>query len=415
MNRKAILFTSFILVAMAILFEGEARSQDWAEWRGPNRDGVVKNFVSPATWPKGLVNKWKVAVGGGYSSPVVSGSRIYLHTRVEDQEVVSCFDLKTGKTIWSKSYAAPFNKNQYAIKMGKGPNSTPVVYAGNLYTLGVNAILSCFDAKSGELKWRKDFSAQIDTSKLFCGTAMSPVIEKGMVIVQIGDDRKGSIVAFDAVTGKQMWEWLGDGPGYSSPIIVELEGVRQVVTFTDKTVVGIAAENGKLLWSMPFPDEWNENIATPVLYGKTLIVSGVRKGTMAIEAVKGESGWSARQVWSNPQVAMYMSSPVLDGDYLYGMSSLRKGQYFCLNAKTGALVWATDGREGRNASVIGAGDVLMFLTEDAELIIARKSSKAFDRVAKYTVADSATWAHPAVLGKNILVKDEASLTLWSIE
>jgi outer membrane protein assembly factor BamB len=299
--------------------------------------------------------------------------------------------------------------------MGKGPNSTPVVYEGKLYTLGVTAVFSCFDAESGELKWRKDFSTQLDTSKLFCGTAMSPVIEKGLVIIHVGDDRKGSVRAFDARTGEQKWEWQGDGPGYSSPIVVELFGTRQVVTLTDKSVVGIAADNGRLLWSMPFPDEWNENIVTPVLYQKTLIVSGVRKGTMAIEAVKGKDGWSARQVWSNPQVAMYMSSPVLDGDYLYGMSSLRKGQYFCLNAKTGALVWATEGREGRTASVLAAGDSLLFLTEDANLIVAKKSPKAFESIARYTVANAATWAHPVVLGKHVLVKDEAALTLWSIE
>jgi outer membrane protein assembly factor BamB len=412
MKTKLYAFSFAMLVVMCTT---DARAQEWTQWRGPNRDGVVKNFASPVTWPKGLVNKWKVPVGGGYSSPVVSGSKVYLHTRQDENEVVSCFDLKSGKTLWSKSYPAPFSKNQYAIQMGKGPNSTPVVYEGKLYTLGVTAVFSCFDAESGELKWRKDFSTQLDTSKLFCGTAMSPVIEKGLVIIHIGDDRKGSVKAFDARTGEPKWEWQGDGPGYSSPIVVELEGTRQVITLTDKSVVGIAADNGRLLWSMPFPDEWNENIVTPVLYQKTLIVSGVRKGTMAIEAVKGKDGWSARQVWNNPQVAMYMSSPVLDGDYLYGMSSLRKGQYFCLNAKTGALVWATEGREGRTASVLAAGDSLLFLTEDANLIVAKKSPKAFESIARYAVADAATWAHPVVFGKNVLVKDEAALTLWSIE
>jgi outer membrane protein assembly factor BamB len=338
-----------------------------------------------------------------------------VHTRQNEQEVVSCVDLKSGKIVWSKSYDASFSKNQYAIKMGKGPNSTPIVYAGNLYTLGVNAVLSCFDAKTGELKWRKDYSAQLDTSKLFCGTAMSPVIENGYVIVHVGDDRKGSLIAFDAMTGQKEWEWQGDGPGYSSPIVAEFDGVRQIVTLTDKSVVGLSAITGKLLWSMPFPDEWNENIVTPVLYRRTLIVSGTRKGTMAIEPLKGENGWSARQVWHNPQVAMYMSSPVLDGDYLYGMSSLRKGQYFCLDAKTGALVWSSDGREGRYASVLRAGDLLIFLNDDAELIIARKSTKRFQTIARYSVADAPTWAHPIIFDRNILVKDEASLTLWSIK
>lgn len=401
--------------ASVLLCVQSGHAQDWTQWRGANRDGVVRSFSAPAAWPKTLARRWKVAVGGGYSSPLVSGSRVYLHTRQDEQEVVSCFDLSTGKTLWTKSYPAPFSKNQYAVQMGKGPNSTPVLHGGNLYTLGVSAVLSSFDAKTGELKWRRDFSKEIDTSKLFCGTAMSPVVEKGQLIVHVGDDRGGSVVAFDAATGKERWTWKGDGPGYASPIVVDLAGARQVVTLTDKSVVGIAADSGKLLWRMPFPDEWNENIVTPVLYRDTLILSGVRKGTLAVEVVRGAGGFEAKQIWHNPKVAMYMSSPVLDGDYLYGLSHLRKGQYFCLNAKTGEAVWMTDGREGQNAAVLNAGSVLMFVTADADLVVASKSQKGFEQLARYDVADSPVWSHPVLLGKQILIKDDAALSLWAIE
>ena len=180
-------------------------------------------------------------------------------------------------------------------------------------------------------------------------------------------------------------------------------------------MVGIAADSGKLLWKLPFPDEWNENIVTPVVYGQTVIVSGVRKGTTAYEVLKGANGFEAKQVWHNPQVAMYMSSPVLDGDYLYGISSLRKGQYFCLNAKTGESLWATEGREGNHASVLNAGSVLLFLTADADLIVAAKSRKGFEPLARYDVADSATWSHLVAFGKQFLIKDDTSLALWSVE
>lgn len=405
------------LLLLGVVVLTGARSvaaQEWTQWRGPARDGVVKNFAAPAAWPKELVRKWKVSAGGGYSSPLVSGSRVYLHARQDEQEVVSCLDLATGKILWSKSYPAPFAKNQYAVEMGKGPNSTPVLHEGRLYTLGVGAVLSAFDARTGELKWRKEFG-QPDTSKLFCGTAMSPVVEKGALIVHVGDDRGGSLMALDAASGTPRWEWKGDGPGYASPIIADLAGARQVVTLTDRSVVGVAADSGKLLWKMPFPDEWNENIVTPVVHKGRLILSGVRKGTMAVEVVKEAGGYAAKQVWHNPKVAMYMNSPVLDGDYLYGMSHLRKGQFFCLDARNGELLWATDGREGQNASVLSAGNLLLFLTADANLIVANKSLKAFEQVARYSVADSAVWSHPVVFGKQILVKDSASLALWSVE
>jgi outer membrane protein assembly factor BamB len=409
------IFVWLTLAALAAALSHVAPAQVWTQWRGAKRDGVARDFIAPSVWPKELTRRWKVEAGGGYSSPVVAGGRAYLHARRGDEEVVSAFDLKTGAILWSQSYPAPFAKNQYAVRMGKGPNSTPVLDGGRLYTLGVTAVLSAFDARTGALAWRKDFSKQIDTSKLFCGTAMSPVVERGALVVHVGDDRGGTVYAFEALSGAERWKWAGDGPGYSSPVVVELAGERQVVTLTDKSIIGLAAGTGRLLWRMPFPDEWNENIVTPVLHGQTLIFSGVRKGTVGVEIVKGAGGLEAKQVWNNPQVSMYMSSPVLDGGHLYGMSATRKGQYFCLDARTGKTVWATEGREGAQAAVVGAGGALLFLTADGDLIVAGKSLKGFEPVARYKVADSATYAHPAVFGKQILVKDDSSLSLWSVE
>ena len=396
-----------------------AQAQDWPQWRGPNRDGVTSGFTAPAVWPKAPKQLWKTPVGSGYSSPIVSGSKAWIHSRSGEEEVVSCLDLKTGKVLWSKSYAVAFNKNQYATQMGKGPFATPVLHDGKLYTLGATAILSCFDAATGELKWRKEFGTP-DTSKMFCGTAFSPIVDQGNLIVYTGDDVKGGVMlALDPASGNERWKWTGEGPGYASPIVVEIEKTRQIVTMTDKSVIGVEARTGKMLWRMAWPDEWNENIVTPLFYQKPyknlLIFSGVRKGTVAVQPAKTGNEWTARQVWHNPEIAMYMNSPVLDGDYLYGMSAKRKGQYFCLEAATGKTLWATEGREGVQASVIGAKDLLLFLTADSNLIVSRKDAKAFTQLAKYAVADSPTYAHPVVLGKRILVKDDAAMILWSFE
>ncbi|HEY6401343.1 MAG TPA: PQQ-binding-like beta-propeller repeat protein [Blastocatellia bacterium] len=404
---------------LPILFAAAAfqtvSAQDWAQWRGPSRDGVAMDFVAPAQWPEKLKLIWKTEVGSGYASPVVSKDRAWIHTRKGEEEAVSCLDLKTGKIIWSKRSPAAFTKNQYATEAGKGPHSTPVLYDGNLYTLGVTAILSCFDADSGELKWRREFGAP-DTSKMFCGTAFSPVVDQGNLIIYTGDDIKGgAMFALDPATGKERWKWTGEGPGYASPIVVEIEGARQIVTMTDKSIIGVELKTGKLLWRMPWPDEWNENIVTPISYKNTLIFSGVRKGTVAAQVTKNGAEWSVKQIWHNPEIAMYMNSPVLEGDYLFGMSSKRKGQYFCMEAATGKVLWATEGREGANAAILNVRDALLILTNDANLIVAKKSSKGFEQVAKYSVADSPTYAHPAPVGKMILVKDGAAMALWSLE
>ncbi len=405
---QTILFTAIVTTQIV-------SAQDWTEWRGPNRDGVAKDFVAPAAWPEKLKLIWKTEVGSGYSSPVVSKDRAWIHSRKGEEEIVSCLDLKTGKVLWSKGYPVAFNKNQYATQMGKGPHSTPVLYNGKLYTLGVTAILSCFDANTGELKWRKDFGAP-NTSKMFCGAAFSPVVDQGNLIVYAGDDINGGIMlALDPATGKEKWKWTGEGPGYASPIIVELEGARQVVTMTDKSVIGVEAKTGKLLWRLAWPDEWNENIVTPLLYKNMLIFSGVRKGTMAVQVTKNGAEWATKQIWHNPEIAMYMNSPVLEGDHLFGMSSKRKGQYFCLEAPTGKVLWTTEGREGFNAAILNTKDVLLILNSDANLIVAKKSAKGFEQLAKYSVANSATHAHPVAMGKRILVKDDTSIALLAFE
>jgi outer membrane protein assembly factor BamB len=390
-------------------------AQDWPQWRGPQRDGVVKDFAAPALWPEKLKLVWKTPVGGGYSSPVVSGGKVWLHSRQDENEVVSCLDYNTGKVLWSQSYASGFNKNQYATQMGKGPFSTPVLYQGHLYTLGVSAVLSCYDAATGVLKWRKDFGAP-NTTKMFCGTAMSPLIDGGNVIVHVGDDmRGGQMIAFDAKTGKERWKLDCDGPGYASPILTTLGGTRQLVTMTRKSVISVAPQNGQLLWTLAWPDDWDENIVTPLQYKDLLILSGVRKGTVAVRVAKQGAQWQTQQVWHNPELTMYMNSPVLSGEHLFGFTNKRKGQLFCLDAATGKVLWMTEGRDGANAALLNTPAALLMLTTDGNLLAVQKSAQGFKQLAKYAVADSATYAHPVVSGKRILVKDEAALALWSLE
>lgn len=408
-------FTISCAVTGLLLLMGSVAAQDWTQWRGAQRDGAVSNFTAPPVWPKELTRKWKTPVGSGFSSPLVAQQRVYVHTRDDEKglELVTCLNLNDGKTVWQQSYPVVFNKNQYAVKMGKGPNSTPILHDGRLYTLGMTAILSSFDAQTGKLLWRKDFSQQVDTSKLFCGTAMSPLIEQGTVIVHIGDDRKGAIIAFDAKSGAERWRWDGDGPGYASPVVCNFGGTKQLVTLTDKSVVGLAAAGGKLLWKMPFPDEWNENIATPVAYQDLLLISGIRRGTWAIRVAKKGEQWTPEQVWENKTVALYMNSPVLMGNLLFGLSHLRKGQLFCLDAQTGKVLWTTEGREGDNAAILKAGDTLFVLTSDAALIVTKKSEQKFEALAKYQVADSPTWSHPVITRDGVLIKDTGHVALWS--
>ena len=385
----------------------------WPQWRGPQRDGVVAAENVPTSWPEKLTPRWTQKVGEGYSTPVVANGRIFVHSRQDPEEVVTALDLGTGKPIWTARYQSAFSKNKYANDMSKGPFSTPLVADGIVYTLGTSAVLSAFDEKTGAVKWRKDWSKEIDTSRLFTGTAMSPIIDSGVLIVHIGDDGEGAFRALEPATGEEKWTLPGHGPGYASPIVTTAGGARHIVTMTDKAVVGVAVGDGRQLWQLPFPDEWNENIVTPVMAADVLVVSGTRKGTFGYQIAKAASGLSATQLWHNTDVPMYMSSPVADGNHLYGLSNRRKGQLFCLEARSGKVLWTTEGRAGASAALQNAGPHLLVLNTEGDLIVVRRNPEKYEEVRRYKVAESQTWAQPVILKDGIVIRNADSATFWA--
>lgn len=381
-------------------------AQDWSQWRGPSRDGLVPAKSTPTAWPNSLRRAWRVEIGEGYSSPVVSGGAVFLHARRDPEEVVIAVNLADGKVLWEQKYSAAFQKNQYAVKMAKGPNATPLVIDKRLFTLGVTGILNVWDTATGRRLWTKDFSKTVDTSKLFCGTAASPLAVGGRVVIQVGSDiHGGQIIALDPANGNVAWEWKGLGPGYASPGIIDIAGAKHIVTLTNGSLVGIDAKTGGELWSAPFPDEWHENIVTPLWTGTHLIVSGTRQGTHAFALSQKAGKWQATEAWKNGDVAMYMSSPVYGDGLIYGLSSKRKGQFVALDAQTGALRWATEGREGDHASVLLTPRHVVYLTNGADLIVASRGAEKFTVEKRYEVADAETWAVPVFLGADLLVRD----------
>jgi outer membrane protein assembly factor BamB len=402
-----------VLLSVVFVSATQTMSAQWTQWRGPNRDGIVPAANVPAAWPKQPVLRWKQAVGEGYSSPVVSNGIVFVHSRQDPQELVTAFDLGSGKTAWSAKYDAPFSKNPYASQMSRGPFSTPLVSDGRLFTLGASGVLSSFDAATGALKWRKDFSKSVDTSKLFTGTAMSPLIAGGLLIVHVGDDRAGAFRAFEPGTGVEKWSLPGHGPGYASPVVFG-STKPQIVTLTDSAVVGVTVGTGKLLWSLPFPDEFHENVVTPVVAGNILVISGTRKGTFGYRLEEASGKWTPVQVWHNTDLPMYLSTPVADGPMVFGFSNKRKGQLFCLDARNGKASWTSEGRLASNASLLSAGRNLVVLTTDGELIVLERTSSKYGELRRYQLSSSPIWAHPVLLRDAIVVRDAESIAVWSL-
>ena len=408
---------SGILTAGAMLaFAVTGLAGDWPQWRGPMRDANVTDALIPAVWPKALTEEWKVPVGVGHASPVVANGKIYVFARQGEEETLLCLDAVTGKEIWKSSQPISYQMHPAATGHGKGPKATPLVSKGNVYTFGIAGVLSCHDARSGKLKWRQEFSKQYPKTSPLFGAAMSPLIDNGLLIAHVGGHDKGALTAFDSETGAVKWSNDADGPAYSSPIVVTLAGVRQVVTFMQKSFVGVDIATGKLLWKLPAKTEYDENSVTTVAYKDMLIFAREGQGLTAIRLEKQGLEIVPREVWNNKENAMYLNSPVLQGNLLFGLSALKKGQFFAIDVDTGKTLWQGPGRMGENASILNlGGKVLLLLTNEANLIVLPVSAKEYAPVTQYTVANSPTWAHPVVIGNRILIKDETTLSSLKIQ
>jgi outer membrane protein assembly factor BamB len=408
-------WSKIVLLLASLLIEplGARASIDWPQWRGPNRDGSLTGFVSPAFWPAALKEQWKVTVGAGHASPLFVDGRVYVFARQGDEEVLRALDAATGKEIWRSGYAVAYEMNPAARGHGKGPKSTPVYSQGKIYTFGITGVLSCHDAQSGRLRWRKEFSKEYPNTSPLYGTAMSPVVTDGLLIAHVGGQDRGALTAFDAETGAVKWAYDADGPAYASPIVVTLSGVRQIVTFTQKELVGVAAASGRLLWKLPAKSSYDTNAVTPVAYKDLLIFSREDQGITAVRVTKQGQQLTPQEVWNNKENELYMNSPVVQGNLLFGMSVRRKGQFFSIDADTGKTLWQSAGRMGENVALLNAGQVLLLLTNDARLIVLSSAAKEYKPLAEYTVARSETWAHPLIIGQRILVKDETTLASFA--
>jgi outer membrane protein assembly factor BamB len=389
-------------------------AQDWPQWRGPNRDGIAHGVQVPTKWPKTLKEEWKVIVGEGVSSPVVVGSNAFVFARLKDDEVVLCLDVATGKEVWkSEPYPAPYKWWPGEGEFSKGPRSTPTVAAGRIYSTGVSGVLSCLDAKTGQLLWRK----QSKLAPPYGGPA-SPLVIGDLCIVHLGcggrDDPDG-LTAFDIATGAVKWR-VADGsrPGYGSPILVELAGERQVVALTGWDLLGVSLATGKKLWAVRL--DGSEKNSTPLMYKDLIIFADYKERPRAIRLEKGDKGITPKEAWKGDGPTPYMCSPVLAGDLVFGMSVRRRGCFFCFDAKNGKTVWESEEKQVFGyASVVGAGNVMMFLTSRGRLVVAKASGKEYEPVAEYTVSDRQTWAHPVFLGDRILIKDDRTLASLRIE
>ena len=388
---------------------------DWPQFRGAERDGVARGLALPNPPPASLSRLWRVQIGTGHAGPIVVGDRVFSFARVDERETVRAHDLSTGEPIWEVSYAAPYIPNRGASVYGLGPRATPTFAEGRLVTFGISGVLSAFDAEDGSARWQHDFTSIYEEPAPMYGVSMSPIVLDGLVIAHIGGLDDGSLTAFDLRSGQYRWGLDQFPPGYASPVVLDLDEGRQIVTQTQRHVVGIDPRSGRVLWTLPFTVDFNQTIVTPLAVGRRLIVSGLHRGVFAIEPVLEEGRWRPVERWHTSEVSMYMSSPVLAAGRVFGFSHRRSGQYFALDPSDGSVEWTSTGRDGENAVLTVVQDRLLLLNDRAALVVLPADATRWEPIATYEVAETPTFAHPALTPQGILIKDLEHLAMWSFE
>ena len=358
-----------LVLAGSMAWPPAVASQDWPQWRGPGRDGAVSAFTAPTAWPDSLNQQWTAEVGLGYATPILVGGRIYMYTRQDEDEVMTALDATSGEVVWRTAYAAPFSMTPATARHRAGPKSTPVYADGRLFTLGMTGLVTAFDAETGRQLWQTtEPSAQPHFH-----TGQSPIVDGDMVIVHVGGHDDGALTAFDVATGNVRWSWDGDGPAYGSPVIFELEGVRQVVTFTQENFIGVSVATGELLWRRPYLTSSLTTSQTPLLHADTIIENGRGNGVTAFRVIRNGDVWTTENVWHTDEVSLHMTNGVVIDGVLVGLSHLNSGQYFGLDLDTGEVLWTSRPRQAENAAMAGAGDTIFSLQDDAQLVILRDS------------------------------------------
>jgi outer membrane protein assembly factor BamB len=379
----------------------------WTNFRGARRDGKYDEGSISTSWPaNGLPVLWKQPVGVGHASFVVADGKAYTIEQRRSQEVVAAYDINNGRELWTQKWNASF-----ADSTGDGPRATPTWDQGRIYALGATGELRCLDANSGAVVWGKNILKDNAAQNLQWAQAASPLIVDDKVIVLPGGANGKSVVAYNKNTGAPVWKVLDDQQAYVSPMLVDLAGRRQIVVVSSFRVVGLAPENGALLWSYPWDTDMGINVSQPIVVDRNrfFISSGYGKGAALVEVKGSGNSFTASTVWENKNMKNKFNSSVLHNGYIYGLD---EQILVCLDVNTGERKWK-DGRYGFG-QVILAGNHLIVTSEQGDVALVNASPDKYTEVARFKGLEGQTWNYPAIAGGKLLVRNSNEMAAFDI-
>ncbi len=380
----------------------------WTDFRGSGRDGKYTGAPIRTEWPRdGLPLLWKHPIGPGYASFVVAGGRAFTIEQRRRQEVVAAYDLASGRELWINAWDAEFVE----AMGGPGPRATPTVHEGVVYALGAVGELRALDATTGSVRWRRNILTENGAPNLDWGMSGAPLVIDDAVVVLPGGSGGRSVVAYDRTTGVVVWRSLDDRQAYTSPMLVTLGGRRQITFVSATRVVGLAAENGRLLWEYAWPTGQGINAAQPLMLGndRVFVSSGYGQGAAAFEVTRDGERFATRTLWQNTRMKNKFTSSLLHDGYIYGLD---EAILACVDAATGELKWK-GGRYGYG-QVMLAGDRLIVLTEDGEVVQVRATPTRHEEVASFPAIEGKTWNHPVIADGRLLVRNIREMAAFDI-
>jgi outer membrane protein assembly factor BamB len=404
--QRQVLIASIAVIAMGLVFY--AGAADWSQWRGSDRDGHVAEGVAvPVTVATEPKVDWKMEIGGGFSSPVVVGGKLVYLDGQGKLEVAHMIDAKTGKEIWRTPLTDLFED-----EWGPGPRSTPIMDGNRVYVQSCNGEFHCLNAVDGKVIWgasfAKDFGVAFLGSKANEGTASRRgnngcgVIDGGHILLPVGSTAGASVVCFDKLTGKVLWKSGNDEAAYSSLMIAEFGGVRQVVYFNAEALMGMKADDGKILWRVPLRTDAKRHAATPVIFGDTITVNSQTIGLVCFKITKDGDQFKAGVSWLNKDLKINLATPVRVGNYLYCQGVAK--DYVCVDAVTGKKTWDQKGFGDQVSVSIVMGKNILVTTDKGELFFIVADPAKYTELA-HTQVCGKSWSSPAYADGKLFVRE----------
>lgn len=392
--------------------EGKAAKPTWSQWRGPSRDGKVAGVPWPERLSANSLRQiWKTPLTPSYSGPIVSEDAVFVtETKDKATEIVRALNRQTGKELWKAEWAGAISVPFFAKANGDWIRATPAYDGKSLFVAGMRDVLVSLNAKTGKEQWRVDFVQEFKTNAPEFGLVCSPLIDGEAIYVQAAN----SLVKLNKATGKVIWRTMESGSNimesgaFSSPVLAEVAGQRQLIVQTREKLAGVDPISGAVLWSQTVPSFRGMNILTPVVVGDAIFTSSYQNKSWLYQISKSES-FKVAEAWNN-NAQGYMSTPVVINGYAY--LHLGNQRFTCINLKTGERTWTSSKPFGKYASLVAQGDRILALDERGILLLIKANPKEFELLDERTISEDETWAHVAVCGEEIFIRELNAMTAY---